>query len=117
MSLGTQMQIFALLSPKDILNLTTTNKLFRDTLLSRAATTIWKSARERCEVPECPNDMTESRWAALLFGNSCEVRELLARASWTTYQLLLWQICNARNVQKVDFLLRRRVCTACKKQQ
>ncbi|KAJ2935037.1 hypothetical protein H1R20_g2020, partial [Candolleomyces eurysporus] len=89
-------EIFGQLSPKDLISLSRTNKLFRKTLLASTATTVWKAAREECNAPEPPRDFTEPRWAALLFLNSC----------WS---------CGAKGVPKVDWYLQRRVCIHCKK--
>ncbi|KAF8872479.1 hypothetical protein CPB84DRAFT_1799498 [Gymnopilus junonius] len=88
MPLDVLFEVFGNLSPKDIFNLAKTNKLFRQTLLSPSATTVWMAARQRFEAPDPPDDMTEVAWAALLFGTTC---------------------------QKVDFYLRLRICVGCKK--
>ncbi|KAJ2935038.1 hypothetical protein H1R20_g2021, partial [Candolleomyces eurysporus] len=96
MPLDILFEIFGQLSPKDLISLSRTNKLFRKTLLASNATTVWKAAREECNAPEPPRDFTEPRWAALLFLTSC----------WS---------CGAKGVPKVDWCLRRRVCVQCKK--
>ncbi|RXW18806.1 hypothetical protein EST38_g7059 [Candolleomyces aberdarensis] len=88
-------EIFGQLSPKDLISLSRTNKMFRKTLLASNATTVWKAAREECNAPEPPRDYNEPRWAALLFLTSC----------WS---------CGAKGVPKVDWYLRRRVCVRCK---
>jgi hypothetical protein len=67
-------QIFGQLSPKDLISLSRTNKLFRETLLASNATTVWKGSREEYDAPEPPRDFTEPQWAALLFLTSCRVR-------------------------------------------
>ncbi|KAF8872477.1 hypothetical protein CPB84DRAFT_1967442 [Gymnopilus junonius] len=89
-------EIFGHLGPKDNLNLLKTSKLFRETLSSPRATTVWKEARERDGAPDPPSFMSEIGWAVLLYRASC-------------------QQCGAKNVQMVDFSLLRRLCTACKK--
>jgi len=68
-------QVFSHLTPKDIINLSRTSRVFRDTLMMRNATSVWKAARERFGAPECPSNMNEPQWAVLLFGNLCQVRE------------------------------------------
>ncbi|KAF8176932.1 hypothetical protein BJ912DRAFT_986423 [Pholiota molesta] len=78
------------LAPKDLLSVSHSNKLFRETLLASSARTVWKRALEGVGAPECPSDFLESRWARLLFGTSCEVG--------------LW----GENIQEVDFFIRRR---------
>ena len=64
---------FGHLSPKDVITLTRTSKILRETLLSRNATTVWKAALSREDVPECPSWMTEPAWASLLFEPVCQV--------------------------------------------
>ncbi|KAF8968911.1 hypothetical protein BDZ97DRAFT_1915620 [Flammula alnicola] len=49
MPLDILFEILGFLPPEDLFNLTKTNKLFRETLLSSQATTVWKAARERME--------------------------------------------------------------------
>ncbi|KDR73920.1 hypothetical protein GALMADRAFT_250610 [Galerina marginata CBS 339.88] len=96
MPLDVLFEIMGFLAPKDIINVSTTNKRFRETLQEKGALTIWKAARERSGIPEPPTDMLEWAWAGLLFGTSC-------------------QNCGASTVHNVDFLLYRRSCTTCKK--
>jgi len=67
-------QVFSHLTPKDIINLSRTSRVFRDTLMTRNATSVWKASRERLGAPECPSNMSEPQWAVLLFGNVCQVR-------------------------------------------
>lgn len=68
-------QIFSRLEPADLLSLARTSKNFRKTLMSRKAASIWKAARRQMlGVPTCPSDVSEPRWANLLFGGSkCQV--------------------------------------------
>ena len=68
-------QVFSRLTPKDIIHLSRTSRTFRDTLMTRNATFVWKAARERFGAPECPMNMSEPQWAVLLFGNNCQVRK------------------------------------------
>ncbi|KAF9472519.1 hypothetical protein BDN70DRAFT_886930 [Pholiota conissans] len=89
-------EILSFLAPKDLLTMAKINKLFRRTLLSPQATTVWKSSRERLGGPRCPSDLNELDWAILLFGDAC-------------------QSCGTPHIRKVDFHLRRRVCARCKK--
>ncbi|RXW18805.1 hypothetical protein EST38_g7058 [Candolleomyces aberdarensis] len=89
-------EIFGQLSPKDLISLSRTNKLFRKTLLASTAITVWKAAREECNAPEPSRGFTEPQWSALLFLTFC----------WS---------CGAKGVPKVDWYLRRRVCIHCKK--
>ena len=68
-------QVFSHLTPKDIIHLSRTSQIFRDTLMTRNATVVWKAARKRFGAPECPMNMSEPQWAVLLFGNNCQVRK------------------------------------------
>ncbi|KAF8977711.1 hypothetical protein BDQ17DRAFT_1339093 [Cyathus striatus] len=90
-------EIFSWISPKDLITLTRTTKVIRETLMTKGAITVWKTARERFGVPACPEDFSEPQWVALLFdGTRC-------------------QSCNAEGNLNVDFGLRRRVYTQCRK--
>ncbi|KAJ7640797.1 hypothetical protein DFH06DRAFT_1097918 [Mycena polygramma] len=89
------LEIFGQLEPKDIILLSRTNHTFRSHLLSKAAHSVWRKARENIDGPDCPADLSEQQWAHLLYGD--------ARC----------QTCGAKNVQRVDFGLRRRACTGC----
>ncbi|KAJ7037944.1 hypothetical protein C8F04DRAFT_1090727 [Mycena alexandri] len=90
-------EIFNRLEPKDIIQLSRTNHLFRSHLLSKESSGVWRAAREEKDGPDPHADMSEQQWAHLLYGH--------ARC----------QSCGARNVQRVDFGLRRRACTKCLK--
>jgi hypothetical protein len=39
------------ITPKDIIHLSRTSRIFRDTLMARNATFVWKAARERFGAP------------------------------------------------------------------
>ncbi|KAJ7686556.1 hypothetical protein B0H17DRAFT_985143 [Mycena rosella] len=91
------LEIFVQLEPKALILLARTNRAFRQHLLSKAANSTWKKARENIDGPDCPTDLSEQRWAHLLYGPAkC-------------------QSCGAKNIQRVDFGLRRRACTRCLK--
>ncbi|KAJ7865671.1 hypothetical protein B0H13DRAFT_2067421 [Mycena leptocephala] len=91
------LQVFCRLEPKDLIHLSRTNHAFRSHLRSGAANIVWKKAREIFDGPDCPSDLSERHWAHLLYGDPrC-------------------QSCDANNVQRVDFGLRRRACTNCLK--
>ncbi|PCH40492.1 hypothetical protein WOLCODRAFT_150533 [Wolfiporia cocos MD-104 SS10] len=64
--------IFGSLGPHELLILARTNREFRQTLLANNAKPIWKSARMRWPggSPDCPPDVSEARWADLLFGDA-----------------------------------------------
>ncbi|KAJ7461802.1 hypothetical protein B0H11DRAFT_2056102 [Mycena galericulata] len=91
------LEIFGRLGPKELILLARTNHTFREHLLSKAANGVWKRSRENEDGPDCPDDLSEQRWAHLLYAE--------ARC----------QSCGAKNVQRIDFGLRRRACTSCLK--
>ncbi|KAJ7037952.1 hypothetical protein C8F04DRAFT_998527 [Mycena alexandri] len=91
------LEIFGRLEPKDIIQLSRTNHTFRSHLLSKESRGVWKAARENVDGPDCHADLTEQEWAHLLYG------------------VAQCQSCGAKNVQRVDFGLRRRACTGCLK--
>ncbi|KAF9477137.1 hypothetical protein BDN70DRAFT_862297 [Pholiota conissans] len=95
MPLDVLFEILGQLTPKDLINISRTNKLFHDTLYSRGARMVWKEALRGQGAPGCPHDLIEPRLAILLFGTTCEE-------------------CGHPNVHKVDFDLRRRACVSCK---
>ncbi|KAF9534027.1 hypothetical protein CPB83DRAFT_902697 [Crepidotus variabilis] len=87
--------VFSSLEPKDILNLARTTQAFRDVLMTKHATTVWKAARESIGAPDCPPIISEPHWASLLLGHIC-------------------QSCGAKNVHQVEYTLLRRACKSCK---
>lgn len=92
--------IFSELLPMDLLNLARTSNTLRQVLMSRKSTSVWIAARRNAGatvVPEPPEDMSEPAWAQLLFGPP------------------VCSQCSARNIHRVDFALRRRLCTVCRK--
>ncbi|KAG2137149.1 uncharacterized protein EDB93DRAFT_769323 [Suillus bovinus] len=92
------LEIFGLLEPADLLHLSRASKAFRKVLLSNNAVSVWKAARvNRGGVPDCMPGMSEVEWANLLFGGSqCYV-------------------CSTKGITRIDFGIRRRVCTSCLK--
>ncbi|KAI0027917.1 hypothetical protein K488DRAFT_90305 [Vararia minispora EC-137] len=101
MPLDVLYEIFCLLQPADLLALSRTSKNFRTILMTRNSATVgaWKSARANMSVPgpEPPSNMSEPAWANLLYGGS---------HCWS---------CSSKNVQRIDFGLRRRMCMSCAK--
>ncbi|KAK7024440.1 hypothetical protein VNI00_016291 [Paramarasmius palmivorus] len=87
--------IFGYLPPKSLLALIRVNKAFRTTLLASNAVTIWASTRKSCKAPEPSPGLTEVEWSQVLFGNH------------------YCQLCGTKNVNHVDFWLRKRICCAC----
>lgn len=109
-------QILSQLSPKDLLSVTQTNKLFYKTLLSPNAKSVWIAARAPLGVPEPPDDFTEARWAGLLFKSNCQVSMSCSFNLCILTNHDYRQSCSSKNV-KIDWMLRRRACVSCKKRQ
>ncbi|KAI3620993.1 hypothetical protein WG66_014789 [Moniliophthora roreri] len=69
-------KVFSYLSPKDLLALTRTNRDICTKLLDKAATGIWRTARQQHynDAPGPFQGVSEARWATLLFDSStlCE---------------------------------------------
>lgn len=92
--------ILSALRPMDLLNLARTSNALRQVLMSRKSMSVWITARRNAGatvVPDPPEDMSEPAWAQLLFGPA------------------ICSQCSARNIHRVDFALRRRLCTVCRK--
>ncbi|KAG6847730.1 hypothetical protein H0H93_006293 [Arthromyces matolae] len=83
----------------DLVSLTRTSKSLRDTLSAPNALGVWKAVRVNAQVPDPPLDFSEQRWAILLFGGS------------------LCQCCGTSGIHNIEFNLRRRLCTTCKKEK
>ncbi len=70
-----QLQIFSHLEPRDLLHLCRTNKFLRSILLDRNSLGVWRSARQNLNgLPDLPEDLSEPRYASLLFDKYCQVR-------------------------------------------
>lgn len=113
-------QIFRHLAPSDLLHLIRTNKTFRSLLLSRSATTVWKSSRKSLPGPPVPDPpeifSCEPKWAELLFGGAtCSVRFLSFSAVIADINNFYAQECFSPGIRIVDFGLLRRMCNSCKK--
>ncbi|KAF9481490.1 hypothetical protein BDN70DRAFT_803339 [Pholiota conissans] len=67
-------EIFGLLEPRDLLHIARTTKSLRSLLMSRSSVTVWKSARSNIfGLPDCPDDLSEPQYAALMFVKRCTV--------------------------------------------
>ena len=70
-------KIFSHLQPLDILRLARTNKSFRDLLMNRDSTHIWKAARKNVpDLPEPFPGMSEPAFTKLCFESQCFVSYL-----------------------------------------
>ncbi|TFK22758.1 hypothetical protein FA15DRAFT_757764 [Coprinopsis marcescibilis] len=96
MPLDILFEILRYLTPKELLSVARTNKMFASTMFSSIAKTVWKAARERFAAPEPFSHFSEPQWASLLFESSC-------------------RSCGTKGVPKTDFQIGKRVCVSCKK--
>jgi hypothetical protein len=69
------LKIAAKLQPRDILHLSRVSTDFRALFMSRSAKHIWVAARTNVPgLPDCPEDLSEPRYAHLVFErNPCDV--------------------------------------------
>ncbi|KAF8324223.1 uncharacterized protein EI90DRAFT_3157531 [Cantharellus anzutake] len=91
-------EIYSYVSPRDLLSLARSGKVFARYLLGLAGTWVWKLAREA--VPDLPplsypHDLTEQKYALLAFGVHC-------------------QKCGTVSTNSTDWDLRRRWCMKCR---
>ena len=72
-------QIFSRLHPRDLLSLARTSKAFRSFLMNRRSTRVWQAARQAVSdrIPQCPYELSEPKYAVLLFTSECMVSSLL----------------------------------------
>ncbi|KAK1219727.1 hypothetical protein PQX77_017533 [Marasmius sp. AFHP31] len=90
--------IFSYLPPKSLLSLACVNRTFRSTLLSPETTFVWTRVRKSCKAPEPWEEMGEVEWVRLLFGGThC-------------------QLCGSRGIPKIEFILMKRICLSCVRQ-
>ncbi|OBZ70921.1 hypothetical protein A0H81_09334 [Grifola frondosa] len=81
-------EIVVKLEPIDVLHLSRLSKKFRSTLMSKPAEYVWKAARLNIpDFPDCPPNLPEPRYAALIFGRHCDT-------------------CGVGSASKVDYALR-----------
>ncbi|KAI0710504.1 hypothetical protein C8Q76DRAFT_623693, partial [Earliella scabrosa] len=61
------------LSPADLLVISRVNKQIRQHMQGPDSVKLWQLARKNEEgLPECPEWLTETQYAALCFGNHCQ---------------------------------------------
>ncbi|EIM91936.1 uncharacterized protein STEHIDRAFT_117035 [Stereum hirsutum FP-91666 SS1] len=98
-SLDILYEVLGHLLPIDLISLSRVSKSFRNVLLSRSSLFAWKASFGNIpDFPACPNDVPLPVWANLVWGG------------------VYCHCCGNKRVMKIDFLLRRRVCTGCLKQ-
>lgn len=72
-------QIASHLQPLDVLHLSRVSIELRETLMSRKMRSIWVAARNGMDprMPECPEGLSEPRYASLVFETQCMVSRVL----------------------------------------
>ncbi|ESK84450.1 hypothetical protein Moror_6214 [Moniliophthora roreri MCA 2997] len=91
--------ICSFLPAKTLIELPKINRLFRATLLSTTGASVWITLRNSFRAPAPMPGMSELEWARLLWGGThC-------------------QVCGTKGVNRVDFILRKRICYACVKKK
>lgn len=68
-------QVASHLHPRDVMHLSRATKHFNGMLMSRNSRPVWRAAFENVDVPECPDDLSDPLYAALLYDHFCMVRE------------------------------------------
>ncbi|KAH8108769.1 hypothetical protein DFH11DRAFT_1631209 [Phellopilus nigrolimitatus] len=82
------------LSPHDLLTMARASKSLRGLLMSKNSKPIWRAARESVELPECPTDLSEPKYADLIYCKGC-------------------YMCDTPRAQTLHFPLRLRLCKHC----
>ncbi|TEB23594.1 hypothetical protein FA13DRAFT_1778239 [Coprinellus micaceus] len=96
MPLDTLYEILGYLTPNDLLSVARTNHAFKQTLSGPTAKATWIHARGQYGAPSPPLGFNETRWASLLFEHTC-------------------MSCRENEVSVVDWLIRKRMCSDCRK--
>ncbi|PIL34411.1 hypothetical protein GSI_03186 [Ganoderma sinense ZZ0214-1] len=97
MPLDVFFQVAAHLHPLDMLNLARASKSLRSIVLAKSTRSAWIASLATVDsIPSCPEDMSESLHAALLFDQYC-------------------LLCGVDRARWVDYAIRLRLCKACYK--
>ncbi|KAI0332368.1 hypothetical protein GY45DRAFT_1299392 [Cubamyces sp. BRFM 1775] len=96
MPLDVLIEIFSRLHPRDLLSLARTSKAFRSFLMNRRSTRVWQAARQAVSerIPQCPYELSEPKYAVLLFTSEC-------------------MHCGQLGVEKAYWKILARYCCAC----
>ncbi|KAH9895117.1 hypothetical protein C8Q73DRAFT_790295 [Cubamyces lactineus] len=96
MPLDILIEIFCLVSPRDLLALARTSKDFRSYLMSRRSAPCWRSARHTVPgLPKCPSDLSEPMYASLLFTEECSICGRVTPKEMRMYWQLRVRYCPA----------------------
>ncbi|OSD06736.1 hypothetical protein PYCCODRAFT_1474173 [Trametes coccinea BRFM310] len=66
-------EVFQHSHPRDLLSLARTTRTLRGFLISRKSAHIWRTSRRSLTIPDCPSELSEPQYAALLFTSECTV--------------------------------------------
>lgn len=116
MPLDVLFDIFCLLLPLDILRLSRATKSLRNILMDCSAVFVWKNAflNLRIKPPPRPSNMTEPRWASLLFDSYCQASLVFFLFFFGSAFLMSgFQFCLASGVQKPTWICKFRACKNC----
>ncbi|KLO18512.1 hypothetical protein SCHPADRAFT_925128 [Schizopora paradoxa] len=91
-------EIACYMTPLDLLNLARTSIGLRELLMSKSSKRIWEAVRLIHNIPECPEDLSEPRYADLLYGKGCS-------------------FCPDTRAKKLYITLRIRACKTCFEEQ
>ncbi|KAG9126744.1 hypothetical protein FRC07_002122 [Ceratobasidium sp. 392] len=90
------LQIASQLEPIDIIFLARVNKSFRNLLMRRSSADIWRESMKNVpDLPDCPCDMSEPRYLALVFLKMCT-------------------LCGKAGKTEMNEVLRIRLCASCR---
>ncbi|KAF8307751.1 hypothetical protein DL93DRAFT_2064578, partial [Clavulina sp. PMI_390] len=82
------------LSPTDLLNLVRSGRVFASFLLAPAMSSVWRAARLQVEdLPDCPDEMTEQKYANFVYGNGCSNCGRITRSLDHIFWNLLIKLC------------------------
>jgi hypothetical protein len=114
MPLDILFEIFSLLLPIDVLNLSRASKALRGVLLEKSAVSIWKQSFLNVESapPPRPDDLTEPQYVNLLWGKHCFVTKFCAPRFVYSLRAHLFQFCGVYTTL-VSWDIRIRACKTC----
>ncbi|KAI0661318.1 hypothetical protein C8Q70DRAFT_707556 [Cubamyces menziesii] len=98
LALDVLIEIFVQLHPRDLLSLARTSKAFRAFLMNRRSTPVWQTVRRQVseKIPECPLELSEPKYAVLLFTSEC-------------------MHCGQAGVEEAYWKILARYCSVCEK--
>ncbi|KLO18513.1 hypothetical protein SCHPADRAFT_993550 [Schizopora paradoxa] len=87
-------EIACYMTPLDLLNLARTSAGLRKLLMSKSSKRIWEAVRMIHNIPECPKDLSEPRYADLLYGKGCSFcPDTRAKKTYTALRIRACKPC------------------------